>query len=60
MGQRQWESKVNLSQSVRNDIERSEKTLQKRASHTGRDDRATTEQVSRRIMMMIMMIMMMM
>lgn len=38
---------VNLSQSVRNDITRSEKSLERRATHTGRDERATTEQVSR-------------
>jgi hypothetical protein len=38
-------SKMNLSQSVRNDIVRSERTAEKKPSHTGRDDRATTEQV---------------
>jgi RIO kinase 1 len=36
---------VNLSQSVRNDITRSERTAEKRVTHTGRDERATTEQV---------------
>ena len=38
---------VNLSQSVRNDITRSEKSLERRSTHTGRDERATTEQVGR-------------
>lgn len=33
------------SQSVRNDIRRSEKTGEKVSKHTGRDDRATVEQV---------------
>jgi len=36
---------VNLSQSVRNDITRSERAAEKRVTHTGRDERATTEQV---------------
>ncbi len=37
---------VNLSQSVRNDLVRSEKQAGARATrHTGRDERATTEQV---------------
>lgn len=37
---------VNLSQSVRNDLVRSEKQAGARsARHTGRDERATTEQV---------------
>lgn len=34
------------SQSVRNDIRKSEKTGEKASRHTGRDDRATVEQVS--------------
>src|SRR5690606_23130630 len=38
-------AKVNLSKSVQNDIVRSEKTLEKKKTHTGRDDRATVEQV---------------
>lgn len=33
------------SQSVRNDIRRSEKSGEKVSRHTGRDDRATVEQV---------------
>lgn len=33
------------SQSVRNDIRRSEKSVEKVSRHTGRDDRATVEQV---------------
>lgn len=33
------------SQSVRNDIKRSEKSGEKTSRHTGRDDRATVEQV---------------
>lgn len=34
------------SQSVKNDLRRSEKTVEKVSRHTGRDDRATVEQVS--------------
>lgn len=41
----QLAAKVNLSKSAQNDIVRSEKTLEKKKSHTGRDDRATVEQV---------------
>lgn len=41
----QLAAKVNLSKSVQNDIVRSEKTLEKKKTHTGRDDRATVEQV---------------
>jgi hypothetical protein len=37
--------KINLSVKVQNDITRSEKKGEKRASHYGRDDRATSEQV---------------
>lgn len=33
------------SQSVRNDIKKSEKSIEKTSRHTGRDDRATVEQV---------------
>ena len=36
---------MNLSQSVRNDITRSEQRAERRVTHTGRDERATTEQV---------------
>lgn len=35
------------SQSVRNDIKKSEKSGEKVSKHTGRDDRATVEQVRR-------------
>ena len=37
--------KINLSVRVENDITRSEKKGEKRASNYGRDDRATSEQV---------------
>ena len=37
--------KINLSVRIQNDIVRSEKKGEKRASHYGRDDRATSEQV---------------
>lgn len=48
-----FESKINTeiistggaSQSVRNDIKRTEKSGEKVSRHTGRDDRATVEQV---------------
>lgn len=40
-----FHNKLNLSTKVQNDITRSEKKGEKRASYYGRDDRATSEQV---------------